>query len=122
MATMQPQIWYHQHRAWEDVASLILGAIVLVSPYFTGMTGNLAIIVSSIAAGGLIAILGAVEMVALRRWEEWLEMLCGAWLVIAPFALGYVGTMRTLHMVIGALVFLLAVFEMWQDSDRDLPA
>jgi hypothetical protein len=122
MATTQPQTWYNEHRAWEDVASLILGAIALVSPYFTGMTGDTAIIVSSVGAGGLIVILGAVEMVALRRWEEWLEMLCGAWLVVAPFALHYAGTMRSLHVVIGALVFLLAAFEMWQDSDRDLPA
>lgn len=122
MATLDTRHWYSldAHRPWEDVASMILGVIVLAAPVIMGAPESVAVNVSTGAVGVFIVMLGALELISLRRWEEWLEMLCGAWLVIAPFALGYAGATRTLHMIVGALVFLLAAIELWQDTNRRL--
>lgn len=122
MATLETHHWYSldTHRPWEDVASMILGLVVLVAPVVMGAPESVLVNISTGAIGVFIVMLGALELISLRRWEEWLEMLCGAWLVIAPYALGYGGATRTLHMVVGALVFLLAAIELWQDANRRL--
>ncbi len=121
MATLDRHHWYDlsEHRAWEDVVSMILGVVVIISLAFFGASGNPALTISTGVAGGLIIALAMMEMVNLRRWEEWLEMACGAWLVASPFVFGLAGGQRMLHMVIGALVILLAALELWQDRSRD---
>lgn len=121
MATLDRHHWYDlsEHRAWEDVISMILGVIVIISLAFFGASGNAPFIVSTGFVGGLIIALAMMEMVSLRRWEEWLEMACGAWLIASPFVFGLAGGQRTLHMVVGALVIMLAALELWQDRSRD---
>jgi hypothetical protein len=69
--------------------------------------------------------LAELELVALQRWEEIGEMLCGLWLIVSPFALGYAdaGNLRFWHFGLGALVALLGAIELWQDwklGDREL--
>jgi hypothetical protein len=122
MATLDNQHWYSlsSHRPWEDVASMLLGIVVIIAPAFISGSESTAVVISTGAVGVLIIALAMLEMTNWRRWEEWLEMLCGAWLVAAPFVLGYTGTLRTLHIVVGALVAALAVLELWQDRNRKL--
>jgi hypothetical protein len=122
MAALDHHHWYSldSHRPWEDVVSMVLGAIVVVAPVLIPGVESTAVIVSTGLAGVLIIALAAMEMTNLRRWEEWLEMLCGAWLVAAPFVLGYAGMQRTLHIVIGVMVVALALLELWQDRARRL--
>ena len=71
-------------------------------------------------AGVLITALALLEMVQLRRWEEILEMICGAWIVASPFVFQFDGTLRTLSFVLGGVVVFLAIIELWQDSQRKL--
>lgn len=109
-----------QHRSWEDVVCLVLGALIVFSAQFTGMTGNRAALLSAGIAGILIAALSILEIVVLRRWEEILTFLLGCWVVISPFVLGYGGALRVWHVVLGAIVAIIAALEMWQDRGRDL--
>lgn len=122
MAALMKSHWYDlsTHHRWEDVITMILGAIVVVSPVLAGGSESMAIGLSTGLAGILIVAMGFLETVNLRRWEEWVQLLCGAWLVAAPFLLGYAGTLRTVHMVIGAIVGILALLELWQDSGRTM--
>jgi hypothetical protein len=108
-----------RHRQWEDIASVGIAAVVLVAPMFVP-SADVAVNFSAGLAACLIAALGLLEMVSLRRWEEVLELGCGAWLIVAPFALGYGGEIAAVHMVAGAGVCALALLELWQDWDRDL--
>ena len=43
-------------------------------------------------------------------------------LIASPFVFGYSGALRSWHIALGALVVLLALFELWQDWDRKLEA
>ena len=117
MATTHPHAWYDltRHRRREDIASLVIGVMVIISPLFIGETYQAAVYVSAGLAGCMIAALALLEMVSLRRWEEVLEIAFGVWLVIAPVTLGYGGMTATFHMVAGALVVALALLELWQD-------
>ena len=79
-----------------------------------------AVVISTGLAGILITMIALLETLSLQRWEEFLELICGAWVVAAPFALGYGGVLRTCHVVLGAAVIVLALVELWQDRHRRL--
>ncbi|MGB3388380.1 MAG: hypothetical protein WBA88_10405 [Pseudaminobacter sp.] len=112
--------WLAEHRRWQDIALMVLGAAILVSPMFGDTTSNTIMVVTIALAGAAILILGGVEQLFLRRWEEFLAFLCGAWVMLAPFVLEYGGPLRMWHIGLGALVALLAILELWQDNDRNL--
>lgn len=111
-----------QHRRWQDIVLMVLGAAILVSPMFGDTTSNTVMVVTVALAGAAILILGGVEQLFLRRWEEFLAFLCGAWVLLAPFVLEYGGPLRMWHIGLGAVVAALAVLELWQDNDRTLPS
>lgn len=111
-----------QHRRWEDVTMMILGAAILVSPMFFDSISNTTVIAVTALVGAALVILAGMEQLALRRWEEYLALIGGVWIMASPFVLNYAGQLRTWHLVLGAAVALLAVLEIWQDRDRDLEA
>jgi hypothetical protein len=109
-----------EHRRWQDIVVMVLGAAILVSPMFGGITGNTMMMVTIALAGAAILILGGVEQLFLRRWEEFLAFLCGVWVMLAPYVLEYGAPLRMWHVGLGAAVAILALLELWQDNDKSL--
>lgn len=107
------------HRRWEDILSMILGAAILISPMFIDPPASSTVMAATALAGAAIVVLAGVEQLALRRWEEIVELALGVWVMVAPVALGYGGMLRIWHIVLGACVAALALLELWQDRDRD---
>ena len=56
-----------------------------------------------------------------RRWEEYAQLACGLWLCAAPFIFHYAHQyhLRFWHWALGGIVTVLALFELWQDWDRE---
>jgi hypothetical protein len=120
MATVEQRHWYDltAHRSWEDVVSIMLGAAILIVPAVMVGAENTPMVLTSGIAGLLIVALAALATIRPQRWQEWVEMACGLWLIASPFVLGYAGALLTLHVVIGIGVCVLALLELWQDSGR----
>ena len=112
--------WFTEHRGWEDILSACVGVLIVLSPWIAGADEHVSVMVNAGFAGVLITALALLEMVQLRRWEEILEMICGAWIVASPFVFQFDGTLRTLSFVLGGVVVFLAIIELWQDSQRKL--
>ena len=55
-----------------------------------------------------------------RSWEEWINVVLGAWLVASPWVLGATLVATTNLVIVGVLVLALAVYEIW-DEGRHLP-
>jgi hypothetical protein len=66
------------HRSWEDWLLLALGIRILLSPSFydSGYHGLPA--ASTLIAGLVIIFVAELEIVALFRWEEIINLICGA--------------------------------------------
>ena len=114
-----------KHRTWQDWLGVALGISAGASPWAVGETSDEAVVLNAAQVGLLILGLAAFELVDLHRWEEMAQLACGTWLSVSPFVLGYAdgGNLRHWHFVLGALVVLLAVLELWQDwrfSDAEL--
>ena len=67
-----------------------------------------------------ITMLALLEIMSLQRWEEVLELACGLWVTASPILLGYGGSLRLCHFLLGGLVCALALLELWQDRNRRL--
>jgi hypothetical protein len=65
-------------------------------------------------SGAAIAILSLAAIIAFSKWEEWINLLLGFWLIVSPWVLGFPHT-SAMHFSIaaGAAVAFLAALELW---------
>ncbi len=97
-----------------DVANLILGAVLFFSPWiFAFEAGKMS--QNATIAGIVIVVLAIAALSAFAVWEEWLNLIVGLWTLVSPWVLGFQGstTPMTVHVIIGALVAILAAVELW---------
>jgi hypothetical protein len=96
-----------------DVANLVLGAILVASPWQFGFAAG-RVSENATISGLVIAILAIAALAAFAVWEEWLNLVVGLWTLVSPWVLGFQGTTAmTVHVLIGAAVALLAAIEIW---------
>jgi O-antigen/teichoic acid export membrane protein len=108
------------HRTWEDGVGLLLGLMIGLSPWFHDEPAVPAVLLNSALVGLAVLMLAQLELVALRRWEEMAQLVCGLWLSASPFIFDYAHQhhLRFWHWALGAIVSVLALFELWQDWSR----
>ncbi len=108
---------FNVHYLWEDCASMVLGALIVLTAWMVGDVGDQPVAINATIVGIIVLALGASEFLDLHRWEEGLETACGLWLIASPFIFGYAdaGTLRYWHFVLGAAIVLLAALELLQD-------
>jgi hypothetical protein len=73
------------------------------------------------------AILFFVMLSAVGRLEasqEWIALIIGAWLIAAPWALGFtpLGGASADHWSVGIIAFLIAAWNLWRMRNAPLPA
>ena len=114
------------HRTWEDWCGMLLGVLIILSPWFPNQTGYDVIegdrsimVLNTFTVGIIVLGLAQLEYVALQRWQETAEILLGLWLIASPAIFGYAndGLMLLWHSVLGVLVVLLGALQLWQDWD-----
>lgn len=108
------------HRTWEDGVGLTLGVMIGLSPWFYDEPTVPVVVLNSTLTGLAVLALAQLELVRLRRWEEFAQLACGLWLCASPFIFHYARQdhLRFWHWALGAAVAILAVFELWQDWNR----
>jgi hypothetical protein len=124
--------FFNTHRTWEDWCGMLLGLLIVLSPWFPTQTSHefviadrSTVILNTFAVGILVFGLAQLEYIALQRWQEVAEIVLGLWLIASPYVFGYFGDglLRFWHSSLGGLVVLLAALQLWQDwelSDQEL--
>jgi ABC-type branched-subunit amino acid transport system permease subunit len=124
--------FFHTHRSWEDWAGMLLGVLIILSPWFPSQASHEMVdaersfvILNAFMVGIVVLGLAQLEYVALQRWEEVAGIAFGLWLIASPYILGYFedGMLSFYHSTLGGLVVLLAALQLWQDwnlSDQDM--
>src|SRR5512139_2227240 len=107
--------FFTTHRTWEDWCGMLLGALIIASPWFpindeAAIAGRQLIILNAVTIGLVVLALAQLEYVALQRWEEVIAIMVGLWLIVSPYVLGYSGEgfLRLYHTSLGVVVVLLA--------------
>ena len=101
-----------------DVVNLLLGTILFFSPWLFSLSAGAPRQITS-TIGLFIAVLSVAALAAFAVWEEWLNLIAGLWLVVAPWLLGFEDSNAVMvDVVIGIVVVVLATFEIWLALDR----
>jgi len=105
---------------WQDWVNFALGLWMFVSPWLlqSAAVSETAGNISTIAAwnmyivGILIAATAIGALTVFQTWEEWVNVIFGAWLLFSPWLLGVSSlTLLTWNSVIvGAIVVVFAVW------------
>ena len=96
------------NQRWQDWVILTLGVWLFFAPFFMGygsITGVAAW--DSYLIGGAAAVFAVSALWSPEKWEEWVNMALGLWLVIAPFVLGFYASEAVAawsHIVAGILI------------------
>jgi SPW repeat len=100
-------------KQWEDWSSWALGIWLLLSPYALFFDQERPALENALAVGALIIVAELVELSIFRDWEEWINVVLGAWLAASPWVLGIVSSAAKWNFVIvGVLVLALALYEL----------
>jgi hypothetical protein len=107
---------------FQDWANLILAVWLFISPWVlqfgagSGAAGGAPGSVSTAAWNawvmGVLVFLAALSAVSrIEMWQEWLMLIFGVWIFIAPWALGFTQLTAASwdHWIVGALVVLFAL-------------
>lgn len=94
-------------RRWQDWLILVAGVWLIFSPFYMesyAVAGSAAL--NCVVVGVLLAVASGIALVRPRPWEEWMNIVLGVWLVVAPFVLGFedVAAVTLNHVVVGAIV------------------
>jgi thiol:disulfide interchange protein len=95
--------------------NLILGIWLIISPFVFGSMG-LRVTVGNNIVLGIVLIASSwwiLATVTRAVGVSWFQMLCGIWLVVAPFILHYRAVTHALanDVVVGIIVFVVGLIE-----------
>lgn len=104
---------------WQDPVNVLLGAWLVVSPWVLGYQSVTVATVSTMAIGVLLAASSAGAMVLPAAWEEWLDAILGAALMMAPLLLGFDAVDAALQnaLITGGVVVFLALWVLAADDE-----
>lgn len=115
---MAPTLKRSTHMHWEDWLLVGVGCVVVIYPWVAAAANSEFAVLNAVVIGLMVLSVAGLELGdALQRWEEWVELALGAWLVASPWVLGYnhLTAVTTMHVVFGVVVAVLACFELCQD-------
>jgi uncharacterized membrane protein HdeD (DUF308 family) len=99
----------------QDWINLICGVLLFISPWALGFSGDLMAARAAWVGGVIIFVVGVIALMQFAEWEEWVALIVGALIIIAPWVLGF----AVIHpavwscVVLGAIVVLSSISEIW---------
>jgi len=110
-----------QVKHWQDVASLVLGVWLAVSPWVLAYTGETRSMQNAVILGIVIGLVAFIALFQEGVWEEWANAALGAWMIVSPWVLGFAAMSAATAnaVVVGAAVLSLAA---WRISTAREPS
>lgn len=104
---------------WQDVVSIVVGLWLIASPWVLGIREPLQAIGDMVVIGVILVAFAVTEMFLPESWEEWSEVVLGAWLVGSPWILEFTNVPLAMRNVIvcGAIVAILGVWVLLTDRE-----
>ncbi len=100
-----------QRILWDSGTNIFLELWLLVAPFLLLYAGVTAALWNDVIVGLAVATFAAIRVGGAFRQAgmSWTNVVLGAWLVVAPFVLGYAGVSSALwnDVLIGLLVIIL---------------
>jgi hypothetical protein len=102
-----------RHQSILDIYVLIIGVLLISSPWFFPFVYEPARI-DAWAAGLLVVALAAAALLAFDTREDWALLMAGLWLIASPWLLRFPHAAgMKVHIGAGLLIAYLAGLELW---------
>ena len=99
----------------QDWINLICGVLLFVSPWALGFLGDHMAARTAWVGGVIIFLIGVVALMQFAEWEEWVALVVGALVIIAPWVLRFAPIHAAMWscVVLGVIVVLSSISEIW---------
>lgn len=107
-------------KRWLDSINILIGVWLFASPWLLDYAASAPNAAANAYIVGAVIVLFAAGAVYLPKvWEEWVNMACGIWMILSPWALGFAGLAGVTRnaVIVGVLVTVLATWAMLRDRD-----
>ena len=98
-----------------DWINLICGVLLFVSPWALAFSGNMTAAITAWVGGVVIAIMGLAALIQFAEWEDWVALVAGVLMIVAPWVMGFaaVGYAVWAFVVLGLIVAAASLSEIW---------
>ena len=105
---------------WEDWVGVGLGLWLFVSPWALGYSDLSAATMNAWILGSILVLEDFLEVGVHEDVEEWIDLVAGLWLMVAPFVLGFASatTAAVNAVAVGLLTVLFAAWAMSPLDER----
>lgn len=99
----------------QDWASLASAVLLFLSPWALRFADANAAARTAWISAVVIAIFSISAIVQFKEWEEWVAMVLGVWLLVAPWIVGFamVSYAVTAFVVFGIVILVASLSELW---------
>jgi SPW repeat-containing protein len=101
------------NRKWQDAIALLLGIWLFFSPWILGFYAAIpGASWNFFVIGVAFIVFAAFGLKLAATWEEWVNLVLGAWLLVSPWVLRYSDniTARDDAVVVGLIVAAMAIW------------
>ena len=101
---------------YQDWINLVCAVLLFISPWILAFSGDVTATRAAWISGVVVAIFAVAALVQFAEWEEWVSLLLGVWMIVAPWVLGFssVGVAVAAFVVLGLVVAIASAAEIWQ--------
>lgn len=99
----------------QDWINLALAVCLFVSPWALGFVDDTVPAWNARIVGVVLGVLAVATLSVFAEWEEWANLVLGAWLVVSPWLLQFASSESAMwtHVVIGVLVAAMSGWAVW---------
>ena len=89
--------------------------LLFISPWALGFSGDLMAARAAWVGGVVIFLMGVAALAQFAEWEEWVALIVGALVIVAPWVLGFAAIHAAMWscVVLGIIVVLSSISEIW---------
>ena len=100
----------------QDWVNLVCAVLLFISPWILAFSGDVTATRAAWITGVVVAIFAVAALVQFAEWEEWISLLLGVWMIVAPWVVSFstVGVAVAAFVVLGLVVALASAAEIWQ--------
>ena len=106
---------WNVRKSVRDWINLICGVLLFISPWALGFSGNMTAAMTAWVGGLVIAIMGLAALIQFAEWEDWVALVAGVLMIVAPWIMGFaaVGYAVWAFVVLGLIVAGASLSEIW---------
>ena len=80
--------------------------LLFISPWILAFSGDVTATRAAWITGVVVAIFAVAALVQFAEWEEWISLLLGVWMIVAPWVVGFsaIGLAVAAFVVLGVVV------------------